>query len=163
MKKKSDAFLRFIIGYKAIIGIIELALSINFLKSLDSDVVTTVKKLAYALNLNADHRVIGGLIKQAGMLGTSAVFGITMVVLIFGIFNIVEACGLYLRQRWAEWLTVIATALLIPFELYYVIMRITLVKAAVLVINCAIVYYLARHKELFKKRSRAVSLKPGGP
>ncbi|MBI5809866.1 MAG: DUF2127 domain-containing protein [Deltaproteobacteria bacterium] len=154
MKKKSDAFLRCIIGYKAIIGIIELALSINFLKSLDRDVVITIKKLAYALNLNADHRVVGGLIKQAGMLGTNTVFGITMVILIFGIFNIVEAYGLHLRQRWAEWLTVIATSLLIPFELYYVIMKISFIKVAVLVINCVIVYYLARHKELFKKRAR---------
>ena len=94
---------------------------------------------------------MGALLKKAGALHKSTVVGLTLVVLIFGVFNLVESYGLHLRRRWAELLTVYATALLIPFELYEVVRDITVLNTAVLVVNSAIVYYLAKHKELFKK------------
>ncbi|MBI5892554.1 MAG: DUF2127 domain-containing protein [Deltaproteobacteria bacterium] len=47
-------------------------------------------------------------------------------------------------------MTVIATGLFIPFEIYEVIQAQTLVRIGALILNIAIVYYLAKHKELFK-------------
>jgi uncharacterized membrane protein (DUF2068 family) len=65
--------------------------------------------------------------------------------------NLIEAYGLHKRLRWAEWLTVFATGLLIPFEVYEVWRRFSLLGVAVLVLNIAIVIYLAKHKELFPR------------
>jgi hypothetical protein len=47
-----------------------------------------------------------------------------------GLLEIVEGVGLWLRKRWAEWLTVIATSLLVPFEIYELIHRPSPLKAA---------------------------------
>src|SRR3984885_15308803 len=58
-----------------------------------------------------------------------------------------EAIGLWLRRAWAEWLTVIATSSLIPFELWELITRPPgrrLAIAATLLLNLLIVWYLAR-------------------
>lgn len=56
-----------------------------------------------------------------------------------------EGVGLWLRKRWAEWLTVIATSSLIPFELWELSQRPPghewLVVCA-LIVNVAIVIYL---------------------
>jgi len=60
---------------------------------------------------------------------------------------LVEGTGLWLRRAWAEWLTVIATSSLIPFELWELITRPPgrrLAIAATLVLNLVIVWYLAR-------------------
>jgi uncharacterized membrane protein len=54
----------------------------------------------------------------------------------------VEGIGLFLRKRWAEWLTIVATASLIPIEIYELLHRMTAMKIAVLTINIAIVIYL---------------------
>ncbi len=61
-----------------------------------------------------------------------------------GLLEVIEGVGLWLRQRWAEWLTVIATSLLVPFEIYELIHRPSPMKAAGLTVNVLIVVYLVR-------------------
>jgi uncharacterized membrane protein (DUF2068 family) len=61
-----------------------------------------------------------------------------------GVLELVEGVGLWLDQLWAEYLTVIATSLLIPFELYELAIAPSLWKAGGIVVNVLIVVYLAR-------------------
>jgi len=44
-----------------------------------------------------------------------------------------------LRKRWAEWLTVIATSLLVPLVLYELVRRATALKTVGLTVNILIV------------------------
>jgi uncharacterized membrane protein (DUF2068 family) len=60
-----------------------------------------------------------------------------------------EGVGLAMRRRWAEYLTVIATGILIPYEAYEVIRHPTLFKVGALALNLAVVGYLAYRKRLF--------------
>ena len=60
-----------------------------------------------------------------------------------------EGVGLALRRRWAEYLTVIATGALIPYELYEVVRHASLFKGGALALNLAVVGYLAYRKRLF--------------
>ena len=58
-----------------------------------------------------------------------------------------EGTGLWFRRAWAEWLTVIATGSLIPFELWELITRPPgrrLPIAVTFLLNVVIVWYLAR-------------------
>jgi len=58
---------------------------------------------------------------------------------------VVAGVGLWMQKRWAEWLTVIITASLIPLEVWELIFRPTIGIGAVLVANTAIVIYLVWH------------------
>jgi uncharacterized membrane protein (DUF2068 family) len=69
----------------------------------------------------------------------------------YGVLELVEGVGLWLRQRWAEWLTVIATSLLIPVELYELARKPSMLKAAGLVVNVVIVAYLVH---VIRRRER---------
>ena len=60
-----------------------------------------------------------------------------------------EGIGLAMRRRWAEYLTVIATSVLIPFEAYEVVHKVTLFRVGALLLNLAVVGYLAYRKRLF--------------
>ena len=60
-----------------------------------------------------------------------------------------EGIGLAMRRRWAEYLTVIATGVLIPFEAYEVVHKVTLFRVGALLLNMAVVGYLAYRKRLF--------------
>ncbi len=55
-----------------------------------------------------------------------------------------EGVGLWLQKRWAEYLTTVATASLIPFEIWELTRGLSLLKAAALALNVAIVIYLYR-------------------
>ena len=64
----------------------------------------------------------------------------------------VEAVGLWLGRRWAEYLTFIATVVFVPYEIYELTKSITWLKVLALVINLAIVVYLLLAKRLFGLR-----------
>ena len=60
-----------------------------------------------------------------------------------------EAVGLWLEKRWAEYLTAVATAGFLPFEIYDLTKRVTVVRLATLILNLAILVYLLWRKHLF--------------
>jgi uncharacterized membrane protein (DUF2068 family) len=66
-----------------------------------------------------------------------------------------EAVGLWLQKRWAEYLTFIATALLLPLEVYELSRSISPFKVSALIINLAILVYLLIAKRLFGVRGGA--------
>jgi uncharacterized membrane protein (DUF2068 family) len=84
---------------------------------------------------------------------------ITGVVLsAYALLEGVEAVGLWLGLRWAEYLTFVATTVLVPFEVYEIVRRPTALKAITLVVNLAIVVYLIYAKRLFGIRGGARAL-----
>jgi uncharacterized membrane protein (DUF2068 family) len=72
-----------------------------------------------------------------------------VVIIAYAILEGVEAVGLWRARRWAEYLTFVATVLLVPLEVYEIIHRPTALKGLTLVINLAIVVYLVIAKRLF--------------
>ena len=64
----------------------------------------------------------------------------------------VEAIGLWLGRRWAEYLTFVATVVFVPYEIYELTKTVTALKILTLVINLAIVGYLLFSKRLFGLR-----------
>lgn len=72
--------------------------------------------------------------------GHAAALGLGAVL--YGSLFTVEGIGLWKGKRWAEYLTVIATSTLIPFEIYELTRRLTLVRASALAVNVAAVTYL---------------------
>jgi uncharacterized membrane protein (DUF2068 family) len=64
----------------------------------------------------------------------------------------VEAVGLWLGKRWAEYLTFVATIVFIPYEIYELFKSVTALKLVALVINLAIAIYLLYAKRLFGLR-----------
>ena len=60
--------------------------------------------------------------------------------------------GLWFSKRWAEYLTLVATVLLIPIEVYELSLSVSVFKVLTLVINVAIAVYLLLAKRLFGLR-----------
>jgi len=54
-----------------------------------------------------------------------------------------EGTGLALKQRWAEYLTIITTGVLVPVEVYEIYVHPTWAKLVVLAVNLVVVAYLA--------------------
>lgn len=153
---KGERFLKFIIVYKAFIGLAEAIAAVVFHFFIDTgDAATSFTSLARSFNLDPGNPLIRSLIDTAGSLGSGAVTGITATVFAIGVINCVEAAGLHYRRKWAEWLTVLATGALVPFELYEVMESASVLKVAILAINITVVYYLGRHRELFGKKARS--------
>ena len=151
MKKqgRSVFLLRLIIFQKAMLGLLALFLSAGLLSLIHRDLQAFVIQLADALNLNTDNRFLKLILTQLMDVKVSTLVGVSVAGFLYSILNFVEAVGLALRYRWAEYLTVIATALFIPFEVYQLSAHLTVFRVTALVINVLIVVFLVRHTEMF--------------
>jgi uncharacterized membrane protein (DUF2068 family) len=67
----------------------------------------------------------------------------------YAVLELVEAVGLWFAKRWAEYLTLIATAAFLPLEVYELIKSLSPLKFIALGVNLAIVAYLLYAKRLF--------------
>ena len=87
--------------------------------------------------------------------GTLLEFGVG--VLAYALLEGIEAVGLWLTKRWAEYLTFLATGILLPFEVYEIVHKSTALKVVGFVINLAVVAYLLFAKRLFGLRGGAAA------
>jgi uncharacterized membrane protein (DUF2068 family) len=78
-----------------------------------------------------------------------------LAVAIYAVLEGAEAIGLWFQKRWAEYLTFIATTLLLPLEVYELAHGASPLKVIALLINLAIVVYLLYAKRLFGLRGGA--------
>jgi uncharacterized membrane protein (DUF2068 family) len=67
----------------------------------------------------------------------------TLLAAGYATLRFVEAYGLWLARRWAEWLALVSAALYIPFEIFAIVESPTLLKVSLLVLNGAFVAYLS--------------------
>ncbi len=90
------------------------------------------------------HLVTRGLAWFSG-LSEPQIHALRVVTLAYAAIFSVEGIGLWMRQRWAEWLTTIITASLIPLEVWELVQRPNLGKVGVVIVNSLIVVYLVWH------------------
>jgi uncharacterized membrane protein (DUF2068 family) len=150
-----DTIVRLIILERAIRGSLVFILGIALLTR-SRNVVSLVRQWVAELDVNPERRLIPRimvtLLRPIGAFSTRTVLLIGVGALLFGALELTEAIGLARRRRWAEYLTVIAGCIGIPFELMEVLNRQTPLRVGILLANVAIVIYLAWQKHLFGLR-----------
>ncbi len=152
MGGEHDAFIKVIIVERIVKSIVLIALAIGLLVAGEKGLLATWATYAQdQLNLDADDGVIAQLLLRALLLiGTfNHVTVLAIGAILYALLEGTEGVGLAMRRRWAEYLTVIATGILIPYEAYEVIHHATLFKVGALLLNLAVVGYLAYRKRLF--------------
>jgi uncharacterized membrane protein (DUF2068 family) len=82
--------------------------------------------------------------------GTLHLVGVALLA--YAALEGVEAVGLWLGKRWAEYLTFLATSILLPFEIYEIVSKPTVTKVIGFLINLAVVVWLLLRKRLFGLR-----------
>lgn len=85
-------------------------------------------------------------------LSAGTLVGVGIALLAYAALEGVEGIGLWIGRRWAEYLTFLATVVLLPLEIYEIINRGTVLKVIGFLINLAVVVYLLIRKRLFGLR-----------
>lgn len=94
------------------------------------------------LGLDPSRNETGRLISHLAGLGPRQAHRDGAIAIGYGMLEAVEGYGLLRRRRWAEYLTVVATALLFIPEVQELLKHPTGLKVAALVVNVVIVAYL---------------------
>jgi uncharacterized membrane protein (DUF2068 family) len=137
--------LRTIAVYKLVKVLLLVALALGEVHLRDASFIDKLLVWVSARPHGLEHDVVTRLIQWLSGLTTSRMHTLRIVTLAYAAVFATEGVGLWMQKRWAEWLTVIITASLIPLEVWETIFKPTIGIAAVLVANLTIVIYLAWH------------------
>ena len=140
---RSRRVLRLIALERAGRGLLLLAAGVYLLFHLNSDFGRLAERVMRAIELDPRRPFFHRIVSYLHHLHASELRIAAIVAIGYGVLELVEGTGLWLDQLWAEYLTVIATSLLLPLELYEIVHRPSVWKAAGIVVNIAIVAYLA--------------------
>jgi uncharacterized membrane protein (DUF2068 family) len=116
----------------------------------------TAKLLSWAADRPSglEHDVVKQALVWFSGLSDARIHALRVVTLSYAAVFAVEGVGLWMQRRWAEWLTCIITASLIPLEVWELIHRATIGKAAVVLANIAITGYLYWHVSTHRRTPR---------
>lgn len=142
MKRHHNKTLLAIAVFKWFKGALLILLAVGFLKLLHHDVGAMLENLADKLRVDPDNRYFGALLAKLHLLNDGKLEKLSGLTFIYGALFLTEGTGLYFEQRWAEYLTVIATASFIPLEFYELFMSVTPVKCVMLMLNAGILALL---------------------
>jgi len=146
--------LRLIAIFKLVKAFVLVTLLATILHLLPRDPTQTLLRWALTLHVDPNNRYVRALLAMLLRVNETQrallVVGTALYALLFAI----EGVGLWLERAWAEYLSLVATAVFLPIELYELLKHSSLIKGIVLVLNLAIVLYLTarvRHRRIEKK------------
>jgi uncharacterized membrane protein (DUF2068 family) len=125
-------------------GLLLLAAGIYLLVKSGANFGDIANHIAARLELDPQRPWIRHIVAKLGHLKKHEVQLFGVLAIGYAALEVTEGAGLFYRKRWAEWLTVVATSLLVPLEAYELVRHPSWLKAAGIVVNIAIVAYLVR-------------------
>lgn len=128
--------------FKLFKGLLLIAVGIGAVKLLHRDVAETVEHWVNLLRVDPDNRLIHGLLTAVFRVSPHQLKALSIGTFAYAGLFLTEGTGLLLGKRWAEYLTIVTTAGLIPIEVYETSKHLTSLKIGALIVNVAIVVYL---------------------
>jgi uncharacterized membrane protein (DUF2068 family) len=139
---KIDRGLEAIAIFKLAKGALLLIVGFGASRLVHVDVYVWALKWVDVLHADPDSRYIHWLLQKLIFVDENTIRHLRIGTFVYAALVITEGCGLLAQQVWAEYLTVIATASLVPVEIYELQKHFTMLKVGVIVINIAMVVYL---------------------
>ena len=140
---RTRRIIRLIAAERFLRGLLLLGAGAYLLTHVGSDLSRLADHLMRRLELDPRRPFLRHILEKLHRLRASTVVITGIAALGYGLLELVEGAGLWLDQLWAEYLTVIATSVLIPFEVYELVHKPSMLKAIGIAVNVAIVAYLA--------------------
>jgi uncharacterized membrane protein (DUF2068 family) len=137
-----DSMLGIIAVYKFVKAAFLIAAGVGALKMLNPEVEERLRQWLTALSLAHGRPFLLHMLSHISGLSDRRLQALGAVAFAYAALFLTEGIGLWLAQRWAEYLTVIATASFVPVEIYEIARGANAVKVIALLLNLLMVAYL---------------------
>jgi uncharacterized membrane protein (DUF2068 family) len=140
--ERRDRLLPWIAAERGLRALALLAVGIVLITHPHANWAFEVKRLSRESGLDPNSRVIRRILDVVRKVpaNENAVFG--AIALAYGALEAAECYGLARRRRWGEWLTLVATSILLVPEVWELVRGATLLKAGAFIVNLLVVGYL---------------------
>jgi len=143
--------------HAVVFGLLTIALTVVDTKLFDlqsfaRDAADRLDGVASNTGPHASHDALSRELHRIAELRQGTITTLAITAAVYCVIEGIEAVGLWRERRWAEYLTVVATAGFLPFEIHELLDRVSVFRVSALVVNIAILVYLIYAKRLFGVR-----------
>ena len=142
MQRSHDRFMQAIAVFKFVKAILFVVAALGAFGLMQHGLAERARDWGSALAFSSGQHLVRHVVTFLTGLSRAKIGALGLGALFYAALFTTEGIGLWRERRWAEYLTVIATGSLIPFELWEIAHRPTLLRFATFVINVAVVIYL---------------------
>ena len=135
--------LRVVSLFEATKGLLVLLAGFGLLEYIHKDLHLAAEHLVRRFHLNPASRFPRIFLDLADNVTDAQLWVLALSALLYAVIRFVEAYGLWLQRRWAEWFGLFAGAIYVPIEIYEVVRKVTWPRVSLLIVNTAIVVYLS--------------------
>ena len=144
-RPKGADLLRLIGVFKLLKGVFLIAAAISVFNLVHKDLAEVIVQWQHRLHIAPGNIFVEHLLEKALTINQKQLRVVGCVLLAYAAMFTVEGVGLLLLKHWAEWMTVITTSGLIPFEVYELVHRPSWLKAVAMLVNVVVAIYLVVH------------------
>jgi uncharacterized membrane protein (DUF2068 family) len=128
--------------FKLIKATLLIVVAVGAQRLLHRDIQATIIHWARAVRVDPDDHILQNILARVARINPNQIKAISLGLFIYAGLFATEGIGLLRKKRWAEYLTVVSTALLLPLEVVEVIRHAHVGRVVVLIANVLIVVYL---------------------
>jgi len=147
-----ERFVRAVVIGAAAFGVWRFSYSRLTLEQEFNRALPDVRRLYMDLGFNFQHSTLIGLAHHALRLNSRTLGYLAIGLAAYALIEVVEGVGLWLLKRWGEYFAMVATSIFLPYEIYDLSVKFTVLRLLTFLINLALVVYLVVTKRLFGVR-----------
>ena len=147
-----ERFIRALVIGAAAFGVWRFSYSRLSLEQEFNRALPDVRRLYTDLGFNFQHSTLIGLVHHALRLNSRTLGYLAIGLAAYAVIEVVEGVGLWLLKRWGEYFAMVATSIFLPYEIYDLTVKFTVLRLLTFLVNLALVVYLVVTKRLFGVR-----------
>jgi uncharacterized membrane protein (DUF2068 family) len=148
-----NRWLILIAAFKLGQALLFFAMGVGVFRLLHKDIGDVLEKLANHLRFNPESKFVNFLLVESSILDDRLLKRIVEVFFIYAGLDLVEGIGLYLEKTWAKYLTLTITASFLPWEVFEIFHRLTIIRTGLLAVNTMVFVYLLKLVAVRGKRT----------
>jgi uncharacterized membrane protein (DUF2068 family) len=158
-----DVVLRIIAIYKLAKTVLFIAIGVGLIRIMHHNMADMLRVYVLdPMHFDPENTWVQSVLEKASLLTKHQIEAAGFVAFFYAIIFATEGFGLYFRKHWAEYMVLISTGLLLPFEFWEIGIHVAWWKIAITIGNVAILLYLAHRLWLDYHTKSGRGDKPGG-
>ena len=129
--------------FEAAKGTLVLMAGFGLFSLLHRDAEHAANLLSRRLHLNPAKEHTRIFLELVSNLSSTRLWLLASLAATYSCVRFIEAYGLWRNRAWAKWFAALSGAIYVPFELYELYLGLSSIKVAALVLNVAVVAYMA--------------------
>jgi len=143
-KPHHNRWLMLIAAFKLSQALLFIATGVSVLRLIHHDLPDLVLRWARHMHFNPESHFVDFILDRVSIVDDKLLRRFGVGLFAYAAVGIVEGIGLYFEKAWAEYMTLLITASFLPWEVWEIFKRLTLVHASLLVVNFLVLLYLLK-------------------